>query len=120
MRDVVRNAGQTFLSYHHWKARVLLWTAAAAIGLAAVAFAGLADLALSQLRRLLRWSPWIPWFTAPIGFFCIAWLTQRFFSGAEGSGIPQPNFALRADAGEAGLRLLVQRVGKTIDLYYIP
>lgn len=110
MRDVVRNAGQTFLSYQHWKARVLLWTAAAAIGLAAVAFAGLADLALSELRRLLRWSPWIPWLTAPTGFFCIAWLTQRFFSGAEGSGIPQTIFALRADAGDTGLRLLRPRV----------
>ena len=40
------------------------------------------------------------------GFFCIAWLTQRFFRGAEGSGIPQTIFALRADAGETGLRLL--------------
>jgi H+/Cl- antiporter ClcA len=110
MRDVVRNAGQTLLSYHHWKARVLLWTAAAGIGIAAVAFAGLADLALSALRHLLRWSPWMPWITAPIGFFCIAWMTQRFFRGAEGSGIPQTIFALRADAGDVGLRLLKPRV----------
>ena len=42
--------------------------------------------------------------------FCIAWSTQRFFRGAEGSGIPQTIFTLRADAGEAGLQLLKLRV----------
>jgi len=109
-REVVLNARQTLLSFHHWKARLLLWTAATGIGLAAVGFAGLADLALAGLRGLLHWSPWIPWLTAPFGFFCIAWVTQRFFRGAEGSGIPQTIFALRADAGETGLQLLKLRV----------
>lgn len=42
----------------------------------------------------------------PAGFFAIAWLTRRFFPGAEGSGIPQTIFALRSDSGEAGERLL--------------
>jgi chloride channel protein, CIC family len=106
MRDVMRNAGHTFLSVHHWKARLLLWTAAAGVGGAAVAFAGLADLALSGLQRLLGISPWLPWLTAPVGFFCIAWLTRRFFRGAEGSGIPQTIFTLQPDAGENGLQLL--------------
>lgn len=110
MVDAVRKAGRSFLSVHHWKARVLLWTAAAGVGIAAVAFASLADLALAGLRRLLAVSPWLPWLTAPVGFFSIAWLTRRFFPGAEGSGIPQTIFALRADAGAAGLRLLKPHV----------
>jgi chloride channel protein, CIC family len=110
VREVVTNAGRTLLSIHHWKARLLLWTAAAGVGIVAVAFAKLADLALVGLRHLLHLSPWLPWISAPVGFFCIAWLTQRFFRGAEGSGIPQTIFALRADAGEAGLRLLKPHV----------
>ena len=110
LRELATNAGRAFLSVHHWKARLLLWTAAAGVGIVAVAFAKLADLSLVGLRYFLYLSPWLPWLTAPVGFFCIAWLTQRFFRGAEGSGIPQTIFALRADAGETGLRLLKPHV----------
>jgi H+/Cl- antiporter ClcA len=105
-RDVVRNAGRAVLSLHHWKSRLVLWGAAVAVGVVAVAFARLADLAQLGLRRLLVFSPWWPWLLAPLGFAGIAWLTRRYFRGAEGSGIPQTIFALQPDAGEAGLRLL--------------
>ena len=96
----------SLFSIHHWRSRLLLWTAAAAVGIAAVAFAQLADLAHVGLRWLLGRSAWWPWLTAPVGFFCIAWLTRRYFRGAQGSGIPQTIFALRPDSGEAGLKLL--------------
>src|SRR6202453_1523961 len=89
-------------SLPHWKSRLLLWGAAAAVGVAAVGFAGLADVAQTALRRLVGVTPWCPWLLAPIGFFAIAWLTQRYFRGAEGSGIPQTIFALRPQAGERG------------------
>src|ERR1700722_19662776 len=52
-RDVVRNAGRAVLSVHHWRARFVLWTAAVAVGVVAVAFAKLADVAQLGLRRLL-------------------------------------------------------------------
>jgi H+/Cl- antiporter ClcA len=90
------------LSVPHWKSRLLLWGAAAAVGVAAVAFAGLADVAQTALRHLVGISPWWPWLLAPVGFFAIAWLTQRYFRGAEGSGIPQTIFALRTNAGAQG------------------
>ena len=106
LRERVRHAGRALLSYHHWKARALLWAAAVAVGVVAVAFARLADLALSGFSRILAWSQWWPWLTAPLGFFVIAWATRRFFRGAEGSGIPQTIFAQRADAGAAGERLM--------------
>src|SRR3984957_17260360 len=109
-RDVVRNAGRAVLSVHHWRSRFVLWSAAVAVGVVAVAFARLADVAQLGLRRLLVISPWWPWLLAPLGFFCIAWLTRRYFRGAEGSGIPQTIFALRPDAGETGLRLLEPHV----------
>jgi H+/Cl- antiporter ClcA len=94
------------ISYRHWKARLLMWLAAAAVGAAAVAFAKIADFAQLGLRRLLGISTAIPWFLAPLGFCTIAWLTRRYFKGAEGSGIPQTIFAIRADSGELGERFL--------------
>jgi H+/Cl- antiporter ClcA len=93
---------KNLLSVPHWKSRLLLWGAAAAVGAAAVTFAGLADVAQTALRHLVAKSSWWPWLLAPVGFFAIAWLTQRYFRGAEGSGIPQTIFALRTDAGAQG------------------
>ena len=83
-----------------------MWSAAVAVGVVAVAFAWLADVAQLGLRRLLLEWRWWPWLLAPVGFCAVAWLTRRFFRGAEGSGIPQAIFALRPEIGDAGLRLL--------------
>ena len=105
-RQAVRDATRTLLSAHHWKARLVLWSAGAAVGGAAVAFTWLANSAQGLLRRLLTTSVWWPWLLAPAGFCLVAWLTRRFFRGAEGSGIPQTIFAQKPDAGDAGQRLL--------------
>jgi H+/Cl- antiporter ClcA len=105
-REVVRTATRTLLSAHHWKARLVLWSAGAAVGGAAVAFTWLANSAQALLRRLLTTSVWWPWLLAPAGFCLVAWLTRRFFRGAEGSGIPQTIFAQKPDAGDAGQMLL--------------
>ncbi len=40
----------------------------------------------------------------------IAWLTRRYFRGAEGSGIPQTIFAIRPESGELGQMFLRPRV----------
>jgi H+/Cl- antiporter ClcA len=101
---------KSLLSIPHWRSRLLLWGAAAAVGVAAVAFAGLADVAQTTLRRLLGVSRWCPWLLAPSGFFAITWITQRYFRGAEGSGIPQTIFALRPNAGAQGEAFLKIRV----------
>jgi H+/Cl- antiporter ClcA len=80
------------------------------VGAAAVGFAWLADVAQAAFRRLHgSFSLW-PWIVAPAGFAAISWLTRRFFPGAEGSGIPQTIFALRADSGVPGALLLRLRV----------
>jgi H+/Cl- antiporter ClcA len=97
---------KNLLSVPHWKSRLLLWGAAAAVGVAAVGFAALADVAQAGLRRLIGVAWWSPWLLAPGGFFAIAWLTRRYFRGAEGSGIPQTIFALRANAGRQGEAIL--------------
>jgi H+/Cl- antiporter ClcA len=98
------------LSVPHWKSRMLLWGAAAMVGVAAVAFAKLADIAQFALRRLVAASAWWPWLLAPLGFAGIAWLTRRYFQGAEGSGIPQTIFALRPNSGEQGRLFLRPQV----------
>jgi H+/Cl- antiporter ClcA len=101
---------KNLLSAPHWKSRLLMWSSAAAVGFAAVAFAKIADLAQLGLRRLLGFSEAVPWILAPVGFFAIAWLTRRYFRGAEGSGIPQTIYAQRPDSGEKGLLFLKPRV----------
>jgi len=98
------------LSVPQWKSRLLLWGGAAAVGLAAVGFASLAELAQNLLRRLVVLSPWWPWLLAPAGFSIVAWTTRRYFRGAEGSGIPQTIFVLRPGAGPAGDALLKPKV----------
>jgi H+/Cl- antiporter ClcA len=89
---------------------MLLWGSAALVGVSAVAFARLADFAQWALRTLLTASTWWPWLLAPLGFAGIAWLTGRYFAGAEGSGIPQTIYALRADAGDRGRLFLRPKV----------
>jgi H+/Cl- antiporter ClcA len=101
---------QDLLSAERWKTRLLMWFGACAVGLAAVGFAKIADAAQIALRRMTAAFAPTPWILAPIGFFAIAWLTRRFFRGAEGSGIPQTIFAQRPDAGEIGQLFLKPRV----------
>jgi H+/Cl- antiporter ClcA len=101
---------QQLFSASRWRTRLLTWGSAAAVGGAAVAFAKIADLAQLTLRKLLGFHSWGIWMLAPLGFAGIAWLTRRYFRGAEGSGIPQTIFALRPDSGEIGRLLLKPRV----------
>jgi H+/Cl- antiporter ClcA len=108
--EAVRSASRTLLSFQHWKARLIVWGAGAAVGAAAVGFAWLADLAQAAFRALHTSMRFWPWAVAPIGFALISWATRRFFPGAEGSGIPQTIFALRPDAGEKEGLLLRPRV----------
>ncbi len=109
-REVVKSASRTLLSFQHWKARVVLWGSGAAVGAAAVGFAWLADIAQAAFRRMHTSLPVWPWLVAPAGFALTAWVTRRFFPGAEGSGIPQTIFALRPDSGEQSSLLLRPKV----------
>jgi H+/Cl- antiporter ClcA len=109
-RETVRNASRSLLSLQHWQARLVLWGAGAAVGAAAVGFAWLADEAQAGFRYFHgKFAAW-PWIVAPVGFATIAWLTRRFFPGAEGSGIPQTTFALRPEAGDREAALLSPKV----------
>lgn len=81
-----------------WRTRMTLWLAALTAGLMVVAFAKLAELALELFEYLADGRSWMPLLLAPpIGMLTV-WLTQRYFPGAQGSGIPQVIAATRLAA----------------------
>ena len=65
------------------------WVGAVVVGVVALAFAKLADLAGAWFVDILALGWWIPFLLAPAGLTLSVLLTRRFFPGAQGSGIPQ-------------------------------
>jgi H+/Cl- antiporter ClcA len=87
------------LSLRLWGRHVLFWGGAVGVGLAATAFALSSDYAHALFRRVVAVSPWLPLLVTPLTLAGVAALTQRYFRGAEGSGIPQTIAALRMPEG---------------------
>lgn len=88
-----------------------LWFAALFAGLMVVAFAKLAELALALFAVLCSGRAWMPLLLAPTIGMLTVWLTQRYFPGAQGSGIPQVIAATRLAAqGKAVNTLLSLRI----------
>jgi H+/Cl- antiporter ClcA len=81
-----------------------------AVGLAAVGFAVAANYANHALGEMLQRWPWAPFVLAPAGFAAVSWLGERFFAGAEGSGIPQTIAALAHADAKLRDRLLSLRI----------
>jgi H+/Cl- antiporter ClcA len=109
-RQIAQRTQRSLLSATLWRARLVLWIGGAAVGGMAVAFAKCADLALAALHRMTHYAFWLPYLLAPVGFAIVSALTRRYFSGAEGSGIPQTIFALTPNAGIAGEHLMRPRI----------
>ena len=87
------------LSLRLWLRHMLFWGGAVGVGLAATAFALSGDYAHELFRRVVAISPWLPLLVTPLTLAAVAALTQRFFKGAEGSGIPQTIAAIRMEEG---------------------
>ncbi len=85
----------SLLSARLWLRHMLFWGGAVAVGLAATVFALSSDYAQALFRQLLALSPWLPLLVTPLTLAGVAALTQRYFKGAEGSGIPQTIAAIR-------------------------
>ena len=99
------------LSSFRWRTRIKLWLAALLAGLMVVAFAKLAELALALFVLLSSGRSWAPFLLAPSVGMVTVWLTQRYFPGAQGSGIPQVIAATRLAAqGKAVDTLLSLRI----------
>ncbi len=98
------------LALHDWQRRMVFWAGAIATGAAAVLFAKGSEAAMALFNRLHTAVWWWPFLSAPVGLGLCAWLTQRVFPGAEGSGIPQTIAAISLPTEEARDRLLSLRI----------
>ncbi|MNM56549.1 H(+)/Cl(-) exchange transporter ClcA [compost metagenome] len=77
-----------------WRQIAAFWIGALLVGLVALAFAHLADLASATFRSVVTHSEWWPWLVCPLGFALLVWLTQGALKNTRGSGIPQVIVAL--------------------------
>jgi len=94
-----------------WLQYGILWTGAILVGLVAVMYARLIDFGFAMFKALERGHSWLPLLLTPAMSALCVWLTRRFFSGAEGSGIPQ----VIASLNEHG-ELQAQRAPKLLSL----
>ena len=92
--------------WREWQQRLAFWIGALLVGLVALAFAYLADTAYGVFAQLLAWAPWSPLLLTPLGFALLAYLTQRWFKNARGSGIPQVIAALEMPSRQLRYQLL--------------
>ncbi|PKU25250.1 chloride channel protein [Telmatospirillum siberiense] len=83
------------LSLRILRHRLLLWSGAIAVALAAILFARTSVLGNDLFGRAVRISPLLAYVITPAAFAAILWLTRSLFAGAEGSGIPQTIAALQ-------------------------
>ncbi|MBU3076752.1 chloride channel protein [Sphingomonas quercus] len=92
-RRVVRAAGIVLRRHGPtapvWRRRSAIIGGAILTGLAAIAFAKLADLASVRFLALSTRFWWLPLLLTPAAYALILWLTNRLAPAARGSGIPQ-------------------------------
>jgi H+/Cl- antiporter ClcA len=99
-----------WLSPGRWRKRLLLVGVTLLAGLAAIAFAIGADMAIEFHHAIYQQAWWLTLIIAPAGFALVVWLTRRFFPGTEGSGIPQTIAASLTDDPRVRRRLLSVRI----------
>jgi len=106
----IHSSGKRLLSVAAWKIRLVFWSGAVLVGLAAALFALASNEANHMFNRVLAHSPYIPFILSPLGLVLVAWLTRRYVPGAQGSGIPQSIAALELKKHSARKALLSLRI----------
>lgn len=114
-----RNHLKNLLSPKEWLLRFVFWGGAIAVGATAVLFTLGAQLGNRCFHWALSISPWLPFVIMPSGLALSAWLSTRFFEGAQGSGIPQTIAALQIQnpeqlGGLLSLRIAAGKIALTI------
>ncbi|NID14185.1 chloride channel protein [Luteibacter yeojuensis] len=92
-----RLRGHAWLSPTQWRRRLLFWTGAVMVGLAAVFFAKAADFAFELFTGVASRAWWVPLLLTPATFALLCWLTQGAMKATRGSGIPQAIAALELE-----------------------
>lgn len=116
MHDILHKLRQQRLHRPElWLERLIVWGGAAAAGLLIVGFARLSDWANMHFHQILAHHAWWPLLLSPCGGMLVVYLVRRFFSGAEGSGIPQTIAALQVPEPQIprflSLRIALAKVG---------
>ena len=92
-----------------WLHYGVFWLGAIVTGLVAVFYAKLIDIGYDAFLRYAKLYWWLPLPVTPAIGALGVWLTQRYFPGSEGSGIPQVIATLH-DSGDLAPRLLSIRI----------
>jgi len=80
--------------FDFWLGRLVVWGAAVTAGFVVVMFSRAADYAISFFFSWQQANWWLPLIITPAGGLLIVWITNRWFRGVGGSGIPQTIAAL--------------------------
>jgi len=110
MHKRIFSAGRNLISPDAWKTRIVFWTGAVVVGLLATGFAVTTEYANGSFRALIEKWPYAPLIVCPAGLAFVAFLTQRYFPGAQGSGIPQAVATLSMSEHSARRRILSMRI----------
>lgn len=95
-RALIRHTGPTSLIFRR---RLALIGGAVVVGLVALSFAHMADLAGEAFADSVKRYPYAPLVATPLGFALIVWLTRSYAPNAAGSGIPQVIAATHGTGG---------------------
>jgi H+/Cl- antiporter ClcA len=120
--------GHEFFAPHQWKRRLVLWSGAVLVALAAILFAKASTWSYQLFLRILSHGSWIPLILTPVVFGLLAWVTEGRLRATRGSGIPQVigtlhiedegfrgrMLALPIAAGKMALTLIALAVGASI------
>jgi H+/Cl- antiporter ClcA len=106
----IYHTGRNLVSPDAWKTRIIFWTGAVIVGLVAIAFAETSEFANDAFHALIERWPYAPLLICPTGLALVAFLTRRFFPGAQGSGIPQAIAALGMTEHSTRSRVLSLRI----------
>lgn len=98
------------LSKEMWWSRLVFWGGAVLLGLIAVFFASICEWGYELFYRVYEYSAYLPFLICPLGFWGIWFLQNRFFKGAEGSGVPQVIASVRSRSPNLREKLLSLRV----------
>ena len=93
-----------------WLRRTVFWTGAVLVSLAAIVFASAADASAHLFEAVIGWNAWIALVLSPLGLMLSVLLTQRYFPGAQGSGVPQVIAALHLSDPAQISRVLSARI----------
>lgn len=98
------------LSFSTWKTHLVFWLGAIVVGLATVALTVGSEQASELFRTLHRQYSLYSFIYTPVCLTFLAWLTYKFFPGAERSGVPQVKTALDLSAANSDQPLLSFRI----------